>query len=147
MIDPPEIPGAASVVAWFGYWPRFHDAEVLSITLNRSGPSRVRLHAWERTNEVDERGYYILRKHAIFTFELEGFPLDHEGITRVRLEWFNHQNVLMNAFVTQVPEGYQLELEGIFGVSASFVCEKLSVSLEPGIPAGSNYAHDLREAT
>ena len=60
----------------------------------------------------------------------------------VRLEWFNHQNVLMNAFITQVPEGYQLELEGIFGVSASFVCKKLSVSLEPGIPAGSNYAHD-----
>jgi len=41
MLEAPDIPGAADVIAWFGYWPHFHDAEVLSITLDRSGESQV----------------------------------------------------------------------------------------------------------
>jgi hypothetical protein len=37
MDEVPDIPGADDVVKWFGYWPTFHDAQILSITLNRSG--------------------------------------------------------------------------------------------------------------
>jgi hypothetical protein len=29
MFEAPDIPGAADVIAWFGYWPTFHDAGVL----------------------------------------------------------------------------------------------------------------------
>jgi hypothetical protein len=31
------------VVKRFGYWPAFHDAEVTSITLDRTGASRVEI--------------------------------------------------------------------------------------------------------
>ena len=53
MFEAPDIPGATDVMAWFGYWPTFHDAEVLSIHLNRSSDSEVSLYAFEMTPEVD----------------------------------------------------------------------------------------------
>ena len=51
MDEVPDIPGADDVVKWFGYWPTFHNAQILSITLNRSGESQVVIHAFERTSE------------------------------------------------------------------------------------------------
>ena len=82
MGETPAIPGADQVVKWFGYWPTFHDAEILSITLNRSGESRIVIHAFERASEIDHRGRYVLVKHANVTFALEGFLLDEEGVTK-----------------------------------------------------------------
>ena len=34
-IDLQEISGAAELRDWFGYWPMFHDAEIISLHLNR----------------------------------------------------------------------------------------------------------------
>ena len=68
---PAEIPGASDLFAWFGFWPTFHDGEVLSVHLDRSGPSRIRVHTWEGTHQLDSRGYIVLRKHVIVTFILE----------------------------------------------------------------------------
>jgi hypothetical protein len=68
---PAEIPGASDLFAWFGYWPTFHDGEVLSVHLDRSGPSRIRVHTWEGTHQLDSRGYIVLRKHVIVTFIFE----------------------------------------------------------------------------
>src|SRR5450432_99356 len=133
MSEIPDIPGAADVVAWFGHWPTFHDAEVLSIFLNRSGESRIAMHIFERSDVVSSGGY-VLTKHATVTFCLEGFPQDHHGITNTRIEFFNHQNVLSRATVTKTPEGYELVLDGIYGVDGSFHSELMSVNLEPGTP-------------
>src|SRR5215208_4877235 len=44
----PPISGAEAVVAWFGLWPSFHDAEILSLETNRRATSLSRLHAWTR---------------------------------------------------------------------------------------------------
>jgi hypothetical protein len=134
MAEPPEIPGADQVVQWFGYWPSFHDAEVLSITLNRSGASYVQIHTWEKTSEVDANGYYVRTKHAVVTFLFEGFLMDREEISRMRIEWFNHQNVLTSLRVVRIPDGHSLFLDGIFGVDACIDCERISVTLEPGMP-------------
>jgi hypothetical protein len=145
MFEAPDIPGAADVIAWFGYWPTFHDAEVLSITLDRSDGSRVAIHAFEMTAEVDTRGRYVLAKHAVVTFYLEGFPRDKYGITNTRIDFFNSQNVLSSASVNKIPEGFDLVLEGIYGVDGSITCEHLSIKLEPGIPQGSMYQVGARK--
>jgi hypothetical protein len=139
MDEVPDIPGADDVVKWFGYWPTFHDAQILSITLNRSGESQVVIHAFERTSEVDPRGYYVLAKHTIVTFALEGFPLNEEGITKTRIDFFNHQNVLGGASIEKISNGYLLVLDGIFGVDGSIACERIKVKLQPGMPRGSTY--------
>src|SRR5262249_21269440 len=107
MFEAPEIPGATHVIAWFGYWPTFHDAEVLSITLDRLLGCRVAIHVFEMTPEVDSRGHYASAKHAVVTFCLEGFPQGQYGITNTRIESFNHQNVLSGVSVKKRAEGYE----------------------------------------
>ena len=131
MLEAPDIPGAPDVVAWFGYWPSFHDAEVLSITLDRSSPSRIVVDTRTRTNEVDAGGYYVLDKHAIVTFVLEDFLLDREGITNTQIDGFNHQNVLSSLTVRKTLEGYDLILNGIYGVSASKLAAGSLLSMQP----------------
>jgi hypothetical protein len=137
MIERPDIPGAADVIAWFGYWPSFHDAEVLSITLDRSSASRVVIHAFEMTAEVDAQGRYVLTKHAVVTFFLEGFPRDQYGITNTRIEFFTSQNVLSSASINKTAGGYELALEGCCGLDGVICAEGIRVELTPGMPAGA----------
>ena len=139
MFEAPEIPGVQDVTAWFGYRPTFHDAEVLAISLDRVSGCRISIHAFEMTAEVDSHGHYVLTKHAIVTFCMEGFPLGEGGISKLRIESFNTQNVLSSASIHRRPEGYELVLAGCYGVEGSIVCERMSVSLEPGIPEVSMY--------
>lgn len=35
-----EVPVSSELIRWFGYWPSFHDAEVLEIELRRTGHSK-----------------------------------------------------------------------------------------------------------
>jgi hypothetical protein len=134
MFEAPDIPGAADVIAWFGYWPTFHDSEVLSIHLNRSGESQVVLYAFEMTPEVDSQGHYILAKHVIVTFTLTGFPLTQYGNTDTRIECFNYQNMLSSVSVNQKEDYYELELAGNFGANCLIVCDQMSVKIKPGRP-------------
>jgi hypothetical protein len=50
-VEVKEISGAAELHDWFGYWPIFHDAEIISLHLNREGSSSLRVHTWEMTKE------------------------------------------------------------------------------------------------
>src|SRR5712692_434714 len=50
------IDGARELHDWFGYWPSFHDAEIIRLHLNRRGSSSLVIHTWEMTKEVDEKG-------------------------------------------------------------------------------------------
>ena len=96
--------------------------------------STVAMHVFEKTPDVDSSGRYVLTKHAVVTFCLEGFPQDQHGITNTRIEFFNHQNVLSGAAVIRTPEGFELVLKGIYGVDGSVHSERMSVKLEPGAP-------------
>jgi hypothetical protein len=50
------IAGAEQLSNWFGYWPNFHDVEVIRLRLNRTGSSSLVLQTWEMTKEVDKSG-------------------------------------------------------------------------------------------
>jgi hypothetical protein len=130
--EAPDIPGADAVVAWFGHWPTFHDAEVLSIFLDRTGESRIAIQVFEKTPDVASSGRHSLTKPATVTFCLEGFLRDQHGITNNRIEFFNHQNVLSSVTVTKTAEGHELVLDGIYGVDGAFHSERMSVKLESG---------------
>jgi hypothetical protein len=124
----PDVPGAAELFAWFGYWPSFHDGEVLSLHLDRAGPSRLRVHTWERTNELDSHRYYVLRKHVIVAFILE-------GISELELDGFSRQNVLAELTLTQEPDGYQLKMWPCYGMSGEIRATSIRIELEPGVPS------------
>jgi len=141
-----QIANHKLVTDWFGHWPSFHDAEVLSMHLDRKpletrpGPSFVvRLHAFEMTPEVDERGYYKLTKHAIIT-------LQFGGVDEISLDGFNCQNAVWQLdFAEVVNQDKQpalgVSLSSSFGVRCDFRCTLAGVeSITPGKPDEGVYA-------
>jgi hypothetical protein len=81
------IAGAQELYDWFGYWPAFHDAEIIGLHLNRTGFSSLTVHTWQMTKELDEEGYCVQTKHVVVEFILD-------GASGLDLNGFNHQNVL-----------------------------------------------------
>jgi hypothetical protein len=121
---------------WFdGRAPSFHDAEVLEMHLERSGPRCVlKLHAFRMTSEIDARGYYVLDKHVIVTFTLE-------GVSGLELYDFNHQNALYGLTMTHLDEGgLRFELEPAYGLSGHIDATEVRIAFEPGKPSSGVYA-------
>ena len=51
----------SAVTDWFGYKTRFHDAEVVSIELNRwPKASIIKVHAFRPTTDTDAHGHSLL---------------------------------------------------------------------------------------
>jgi len=128
--QPPDIPGADSVVEWFGHWPSFHDAEVLELELRRSGVSHLRIHAWNTSNETyleDGKEYCVLEKHAIVTF-------DFEGLVGLDLGEFNEQNVLGSPYVDRQDGVFCITLAPCWGLNGLIKASRLRVSISPGKP-------------
>ena len=131
-----DLAGAQKLIDWFGCWPSFHDAEVISIELNREGVSKLRVHFFSTRNRTNDRGYYITENHAIVSFILE-------DIAQLELNGFNHQNVLSSISVNPVDTQYEIILGDCYGVSGRILASKLSFELEPGMPGKSVYAETI----
>jgi len=63
------LPGGAEVVDWFGFAPCFHDATLERLELANNSATLV-LAAFRATSKVDDRGFFILDKHALVTIRL-----------------------------------------------------------------------------
>ncbi len=117
----------------FGYWPLFHDAEVLEMYLWRGDvePDRekyvfpvltVKLHLWEMTEETNAKGELQLRHHTLATLRF------HNLLDDLELSGFNHQNAIYGLTIEQRqrdngPSPYlAVEFESGFGVGARFTC-------------------------
>jgi hypothetical protein len=123
-----QIPGAAELHDWFGYWPDFHDAEIISLHLNRKGSSSLLVHTWEMTKEVDEKGYYVLAKHVVVEFILE-------TVSGLSLNGFSHQNVIFGLEVGKTDSGFRLTLDDCYGLAGSIEAERMSLRITPGKPS------------
>jgi hypothetical protein len=82
-----NVIGGDELLKWFGQVPTFHDAEIVSLSLNRAGTSELRIHGWVMTDEVDPRGHIVLDKHAVVTFTFT-------DIMDLQLDGFSRQNVI-----------------------------------------------------
>ena len=119
-----NIAGAQKLFDWFGYWPSFHDAEILSLALNRSGVSDMRILTWEMTNEIDEKGFYVLQKHTIVRFIFE-------EIIDLELSGFSDQNVIFGLSLRPIAEGTRIALDPCCGLAGNISARNISVELEP----------------
>jgi|SRR5664279_2031296 len=119
-----DIPGAVDLHDWFGYWPDFHDDEVIHLHLNRVGTSSMLVEASKWTNEVAEPGYYKLGKRTLVEFLLE-------GITELDLEDFNHQNVIMSLHIERTESGYRFDMDTSHGLLGTIEVERCSIRLDP----------------
>ena len=122
-----EISGAVKLYDWFGYWPDFHDAEIISLHLNRKGSSSLRVHTWEMTKEIDENGHYVLTKHIVVEFVFE-------TVFALSLTGFSQQNVIFGLDIEKTSPGFRLTLDECYGLAGSIEAEGLSLRLTPGQP-------------
>jgi hypothetical protein len=126
--DLSEIAGAQELHDWFGYWPTFHDAEIVSLHLNRRSPSSMLIHTWEMTNKVDERGFYVMEKHAVVEFIFE-------DISELELGGFSHQNVIFGLNLDRKDAGFLLRLDPCYGLAGTIEAKKVSIRLKLGKPS------------
>ena len=113
-----ELAGAENVRQWFGEWPSFHDAEVISVCLARKGQSRVLLYP------------YYPEKPATVEFILE-------DITDVELSDFSAENVISNLGIEHAIDQngdsvFRLVLSPCYGIAGRIDALALRVEIHPG---------------
>jgi len=131
------IRGSEKLTRIFGYWPSFHDAEIIDLHFWRGvvEPDQgrydfpvltLKIHVWELTNDVNSNGFLVLKHHTITT--LRFFDVDD-----FRMEGFNHQNAILGLSVTheQRAEGpspyFAVHMDPAFCMGASFSCLRVEV--------------------
>ena len=130
-----QIVGAEKLTSSFGYWPSFHDAEVVWMRLDRDktelglGPTLdAMIHAFEMTEEVDAAGYYVLRNHVLV-------HLRFAGVENLKLDGFNQQNALFGLTISKAEAGsknFRVAFDPAWGVGAEFSCTAVAVvSVQP----------------
>ena len=127
---PANIKGAEQLVRVFGYWPSFHDAEVLRFSVDRygeHGPTvECVIHVYEGTKDIDPEGLYILKNHSLVTFRFL-------AIVELEVSDFNQQNVLWDLEIINIEEPqleqvkFSVMFPASFGMSASFQCLDVEV--------------------
>jgi len=130
--------GNAKLINIFGRWPSFHDSEIWKLICERteSGVSvEATIHVFEKTAEVDERGFYRLTKHTLVT-------LRFTGCVDVGLNDFNGQNVLNSLSVSDSSDGLlSVNFDSSYGLDGEFKCRQIEVvDAQPWIPPHGVYA-------
>jgi hypothetical protein len=136
------ISGGPDLIAWFGRVPSFHDAEIVNLNLVRRATSSLSVHAWNMTQEIDSRGYFILDRHAVVAFTFD-------EIIDLQLDSFNHQNVVGELSIRRaadrqdrrtpdhfspLPDDYDLEIVPCYGLHGFIRCRNISIRFAPGKP-------------
>lgn len=120
----PPIEQTKLVTDAFGYFPTFHDAEIVSLHLERGKADfgtpllEFSVHCWETTSEKTKEGYFKQEKNHLISFRFT-------GVDAVKLDSWNHQNVLFELVISKIskPKGNALikvELSSSFGLEGSF---------------------------
>jgi hypothetical protein len=106
-----------TLVDHFGYWPSFHDANVMAYTAPTADRQTLdlTLHTWEMTSEVDAKGYYVLRKHVLVAFCFA-------GVHDASLERFDSGNILFGMDITRAgdADSFHVELDSVMDMSGDF---------------------------
>lgn len=141
-----NIDGTEELLRIFGEWPSFHDAEILSVLLDRNpqdgryGPTiTVKVHCFQMTSEVVD-GYYKTIKHNVVTFAFY-------DVVEFHLSYgFGQQNSLSEFFISDIRAdqleniNYKVSFDAHTNCDLNFKCSKIEVlSMEPRIPDGSVY--------
>ena len=110
---PTYIRNHEAVVDYFDCWPSFHDANVVAYELGSDSIS-LTLHTWLMTDELDPKGYFVLRNHALVEFR---FGSLHD----LQMDTFGPGNILSGLEMSQSnPASFHVELGSVMDMSGSF---------------------------
>jgi hypothetical protein len=134
---PTYILNHKAVVDLYGHWPSFHDAEVpvYVAPTPESQTLGFTLHTWQMTDEIDAKGFFVLRKHALVSFRFD-------GIYDLEMDAFASQNILFGMDLIPDSDGssFRVVLDSVMDMSGSFSAHKGEVvSVVPCTPNG----HDV----
>lgn len=121
--DPSNIQDAQKLTSIFGNWPSFHDAEILSLLLDRGADHpfcEIKIHVFRVTNDVDASGHYVLRDHTVAKIRFN-------DIRDLETTEFNHQNVIDGMVISLNDHGFAVSWNGSNGSDARFVCKSIRV--------------------
>ena len=133
------VENAKALTTIFGEWPSFHDAEVVSMRLDREGTDapilEATIHVFLMTTDVDAKGFFVLTHHTLVTLRFSNILLR-------QLRWFNHQNVISDLLIgsssrTDDSEhrAYDVKFGSCWGVEADLSCDQILVlKAEPFVP-------------
>jgi len=122
------VTGARELFDWFGYWPDFHDAEIIQFRLEAGAPTSLVIHTWGMTDEVDAKGFYELRKHVVVEFVIE-------AISTINLQDPWDHSILFELSIDKSDNGFRLSFSSSYGLSGTIEAQKLSLRIRPGKPA------------
>lgn len=128
---PTYICNSEKVIDALGYWPGFHDAEVISFSAARAAPGQagktsarlcVNVRQYKEVG-VGTADYEIVCCKSVL---IEFLFID---LQRLSLEDFNHQNVINSITFSRLENGaIEVELESIYGVGGVICCTNVEVS-------------------
>jgi len=130
------IQGSEKLTNIFGYWPDFHDAEVIELHFSRGdmNPDEGRYDLPVLTVSMDLKewaipepsGDTILRRRIQAT-------LRFENVDSFRMEGFNYQNAILGLYIDRCerPEAsspyFAVHFDPAFGMGATFECLRIEV--------------------
>src|SRR5262245_28780564 len=121
-----NVPGAEAVVSWFGEWPTFHDAEILTLHIDRElKESFLGVRTFTRTNRIDANGRFLRHRDAILVFEFAGIRS-----VNLRGEDADVQNVIGGMLIDEINVGYRMLLSPCYGLGGEIIVAELTVRIE-----------------
>ncbi|MDY7536811.1 Imm50 family immunity protein [Undibacterium sp. RTI2.1] len=134
MANIPPIQGAEEVLSALGWWPSFHDAEVIRFSLARGASPdtktsdaelEVQVREYEPRNVGTAEYKVVLIKEVVIRFAFV-------GVEEVQVEDFNFQNVINSLVIYPVTQGVRermrVEVESIYGFGATLFCNSAKVA-------------------
>ena len=122
------VTNGEKLVEAMGYWPSFHDANVLEVS-RCPGSFSTTIHVFSMTDQVDTAGYYILEKHHLVTLVMLGvqgnsLPTDYSS------------DCLEELTFQRVGDMLQINFESVMGQSGTILCS--GAEIQAVIPCTSD---------
>jgi hypothetical protein len=122
-----SIAGAQELYDWLGYWPDFHDAEIIVFRFDLNLPASLIIHTWQMSDQVDAKGYYEHTKDVVVEFTMQGVSLINVQ------DPLNH-SILFELSIDKIEKGFRLSFDGSYGISGTIETQELSLQIRPGKP-------------
>lgn len=131
MREPPPLPGAEAVVAWWGRWIGFHDFELSAVPPEGADTGELRIHGWVTHADVDARGCFRRSDHCVVRILLSGI----RSIVLHRSDTPALPAILFELRVEAVELGWCVTWDSSYGCAGMVEAAAARLVLEP-IEAG-----------
>ena len=114
------VTNGEQLVAAMGYWPSFHDANVVEV-FRANNSFSAKIHVFEMTDKVDPKGYFVLQKHHLVTFSFN-------GVQSNSLPGGYTTDCLDELVFAKVGDNVQVSFESVMGQSGEVVCTEVAIT-------------------